>query len=66
MGSSGGNSGWFYPFLVKSLGTRFQAGWRRRPPLLLEKSNWDWLAAEPIPEQIGQFQPIAAVNINES
>lgn len=43
-----------------------QAGWCGRPPLLQEKSNWDWLAAEPIPEQMGQFRPIAAVNINES
>lgn len=66
MGSSGGNSGWFHPFLIKSPGTHFQAGWCGRPPLLQEKSNWDWLAAEPIPEQLGQFRPIAAVNINES
>lgn len=65
MGSSGGSSGWFYRFLVKSPGTHFQDGWCERPPLQ-EKSNWDWLAVEPIPEQMGQFRPIAAVNINES
>lgn len=29
----------FYPFLVTSPGTDFQAGWCGRPPLLQEKSN---------------------------
>ena len=62
VGSSGKNSGWFYPFLVKSPKGRMV--WAPAPSA--GEIKLGLVAAEPIPEQLGQFRPIAAENINES
>lgn len=62
MGSRGGNPSRFCWCLVTPPGPHSLAA----PAPTVGKNQTGLVASEPIPEQMGQFRPMAAVNINAS